>query len=415
MKRADQRALVPVVLLLAGVLVLNVLMSYQFFTRPYPGFNDYATPWEAARSYFYEDIDPYSAQASLNIQTLLYGGPAAADQQPNHYAYPFYTVLVVWPLIHIDYAWATAIWLVVTEVLLIGALFLLLSAYRWRPPVVVLTGLVVLSLFSYPAARGMILGQVSHLVYFLIALIVWSLTRRRDRLAGFVLALSTLKPQLAVFVVVFVVLWAIAERRWALIASFAITLAALLGFSFLFLPDWVSGFVKQLLLYPSYIEVSTPAQVIAQVFGPGAQVIELTLNGLGVALLAVTWGQLLGSKRRERFGWTLMLTLTMSQLIGLRTATPHFIVLLIPLIGILALVNRRQRGPWSLLIILGLFLLPWLQFFASLGIAKQEHPWMFVPLPLAMVVVLLATRRTWWRAGFLSPPADDKAGVLTHD
>ncbi len=414
-KRSDQRTLLLVGLLMGGMLVLSVLMSYQYFTRPYPGFNDFATPWAAARSFFYQGIDPYSAQASLNIQTLLYGGPATADQQPNHYAYPFYTLFVAWPLIHLDYAWATAIWLVVNEALLIGALFLLLSAYRWRPPKSVLVGLILLSLFSYPAARGLLLGQVSHLVYFLLAVMIWAITRSRDRLAGFVLALATLKPQLAVFVAVFVLLWALAERRWTLIAWFAVPLAALLGLSFLLLPGWVSGFIDQLLLYPSYIEVSTPAQVAAGLFGPGAQAVELALNALGLVVLVVAWWQLLVNKRRERFGWTLMLTLTMSQLIGLRTATPHFVVLMIPLIGLLALLDRRRHGRWSLLVMLALFVLPWVQFLATLEAGKQEHPWMFVPLPLTMLILLLVTRRAWWRAGFVSPPADDKAGVLAHD
>ena len=405
----NQWAIVLVVGLLAALLAVNVVASHEFFTKPYPGFNDYATPWEAARSFFYEGIDPYSAQTSLNIQTLLYGGPAAPDQQPNHYAYPFYTLAVAWPLIHMDYGWATAIWLVVSETLLIGSLLVLLAAYRWRPPPLVLVALVLVSLLSYPGARSLILGQVSHLVYFLLAMLVWSLARGRNRLAGFLLALSTLKPQLSVFVVLFVVLWALAGRRWALLTAFALTMAVLLGLSFLLMPGWVGGFVNQLLLYPSYIEVSTPAQVVSWLFGGAARPVELALNGLGLALLAFTWWQLIIGRRTERFGWTLMLTLTMSQVIGLRTATPHFVILMIPLLWYFRQFDLRGRNLWTLLLLLAIFLLPWVQFALTVD-GRQENPWMFVPLPLAMLVLLLLTRRAWWHDGALNPPGVGKAG-----
>lgn len=410
----NRRLILLLAALLALLLIVNVVASYQMFTRPYPGFNDYATPWEAARSFFYEGINPYSAQASLNIQTLLYGGPAAPDQQPNHYAYPFYTLAVAWPLIHMDYAWATAIWLVACETLLIGALVLQLAAYRWRPPPMVLAALVLLSLLSYPGARGLILGQVSHLVYFLLAALVWSLARGRDRLTGFILALTTLKPQLSVFIVVFVVLWALAEHRWRLVIAFGLTMAVLLGASFLFLPGWVSGFVDQLLLYPSYIEVSTPAQVVSWLFGGAARPVELALNGLGLALLAAAWWPLLVRGRRERFAWTFMLTLTLSQLIGLRTATPHFIVLMIPLLWYFKQLDRQRRNGWTLLILAAVFVLPWAQFVLTVEV-RQEHPWMFVPLPLAMLILLLLSRRVWWSDGSLNPPPVGNGPALTQN
>lgn len=41
--------------------------------------------------------------------------------------------------------------------------------------------------------------------------------------------------------------------------------------------------------------------------------------------------------------------------------------------------------------------------------SRQENPWMFVPLPLAMLVLLLLTRCAWWRDGALTPPPG-KAG-----
>jgi hypothetical protein len=382
--------------LIAAALAIYVLVTWQVFTKPFPGFNDYTTVWEASRSYFYDGLNPYSAETSLNIQTRLYGQAAAPDQQPNHYAYPFYTIFASWPFIHFEYTLATAMWVVLLQACLVGALILLLDLYRWKPRPLTLAGLVMFCIVCYPGARGLILGQISHLVYFLQVLALWALVRRRDNLCGVALALSTIKPQMVVLFVPLLLLWALSQRRWRLIAAFAITLVVLVGFSFLIQPDWVSGFVHQLQLYPTYIDVSTPAWVIAQYLpglGSGA---ELVLNLLGFGFVLWTWFALFIQHKHERFLWTVMITLTITHLVGLRTASPHFIVLFIPLVFYLRNWSRQRKPLWIGLTLFALFLLPWLHFSLTIGDAKFEHPTVFLPLPLLTMVVLLLTRRQWW-------------------
>lgn len=402
--------------LFAGLMVANVVFSYMTFTAPYPGFNDFMTPWEAGRGFFYDGINPYSAEASLNIQTRLYGRAALPDEQPNHFAYPFYTVLVVWPLIHVDYAWATAIWLVFNEALLGGALLLLLNLYGWRPRPLMITILLLFTLFAYPAARGLILGQVSHLVYFLQVLAIWALAKDRDRLAGVALAVSTFKPQMGVLIVPFLLLWGLQQRRWPFVAAFGTTFGALVAASFLLLPGWAGGFLDQVLYYPSYIEVSTPAWVVGQYLlglGRGA---ELALNALGLALLLWAWYGVLVQRRDERLTWTLMLTLTITHLIGLRTATPHFVVFIIPLVFYLRHLARRRLALLTLGLLAALTVLPWLHFLTTIGDAKFEHPTTFLPIPLLTLAALLLTRRLWWDAPPLIASHNTAiAGHPTHD
>ncbi len=393
-------------LLVAGVilaaLAAYVLVTWQVFTKPFPGFNDYTTVWEASRSYFYDGLNPYSAETSLNIQIRLYTRAALPDEQPNHYAYPFYTVFASWPFIHFEYTLATAMWVVLLQACLVGALVLLLDLYRWKPSPLMLAGLVLFCLLCYPGARGLILGQISHLVYFLQVLALWALVRRRDTLSGVALALATAKPQMVVLFVPLLILWALSQRRWRLTGAFALTLAALVGLSFLMQPDWVQGFLYQLQLYPSYIEVSTPAWVIAEYLlglGSGA---ELALNTLGLIFVLWTWFALIIQRRHERFLWTVMITLTVTHLVGLRTASPHFIVLLIPLLFYLREWARQRKPLWIALTLFALFLLPWLHFTLTIGEAKFEHPTVFLPLPLLMLAVLILTRRQWWRTVYNS-------------
>lgn len=404
-----QRQLLGLALLVA-LLGASIIVTYTVFTHPFPGFNDYMTPWEAARSFFYDGLDPYGPEASLNIQQRLYGRPAGPDDQPNHFAYPFYALFVAWPLIHMDYAWATAVWLVFNQALLVGALLLLLNLYGWQPRPLALAGLLLFTLLNYPAARGLLLGQVSHLAYFLQALALWALARRRDRLAGLALALSTFKPQMGVFLVPFLLLWGLRARRWRFVASFTALAAALLALSFALQPGWLAGFAAQLTLYPAYIEVSTPAWVLAQYLPGQSQAAELALNAAGLVLLLWTWHAVLARGRAERFWWTVMVTLTITHLIGLRTATPHLVVLTIPLVFYLRALAQQGRGWRAAALLLALLLVPWLHFLLTLGSGKFEHPTLLLPLPLLALAALWLTRRQWWAAPVPAPPDGGFAG-----
>src|SRR5262249_42257287 len=160
-----------------------------------------------------DGLNPYGDQASLNIQKQIYGRPSLPNEDPGYFVYPFYTVFLLWPLVYMPYAWASAIWMVLLEMLLIVALYLLLDLFRWRPSPLMTALLTVWTLLFYFAARGLILGQIGLLVYFLEVLTFWALTKKRDSLAGVALAISTVKPQMGFPIIPFLLLWAERERR----------------------------------------------------------------------------------------------------------------------------------------------------------------------------------------------------------
>ena len=55
--------------------------------------------WEGVRSYWRDGLNPYGEAASANIQQRIYGRMAADDEDPGYFAYPFYTVFVLLPLV----------------------------------------------------------------------------------------------------------------------------------------------------------------------------------------------------------------------------------------------------------------------------------------------------------------------------
>ncbi len=387
-------------LLLMATLTAAVTLTHNLFTSRVPGMNDFLSRWEGARSFFVDGVSPYSDEASLNIQQRIYGRPVVANEDPGFFVYPFYTAFVMWPLVFLDYAWASAVWLVFLQACLLTALALILDLYRWRPAPLLLVVLLLWALFDYFAARGLLLGQPSHLVYLLQVVTVWGLVKQRDALAGAALALSTLKPQMGYLIVPLLLLWALRERRTRFVAAFALTFSGLMLASFIAQPDWFGAWVEQVRLYPQYTAAAYPDT------GSPAWILTTSLFGvdlewlltLGFALpMLWGWYSLLVQRQAERWLWVVLMTLVVTHLIAARTATPHFVVFNLAIIAYLQQAGRRWGGATVVVILVGGTVFHWAQFALTIqGRGSLEHPSLFLPLPLAMFALLLWTRRWWW-------------------
>jgi hypothetical protein len=385
---------------LAALLVGNVIVTHDMLTAPHPGHNDFLSRWEGARSYWRDGLNPYSAEASLNIQQRIFGRAATEDEDPGYFAYPFYTALLVWPLTLVSYAWASAIWMVLLEACLIAAVLLLMHLYGWRPSPPMLAALLVWSLTNYFAARGLILGQPALVVYLLQVVVLWALARQHDTLAGAALAFSTIKPQMVFLFVPLLLLWAWRVRRWRFVGGFVVVWGALMMVSFALLPGWLFDWIDQVRAYPSYTDIGSPVWVITRYYlGLGA-VGEWIGNVLLWALVGWVWYGVLVRRQMARFAWAVMITLTITHLSALRTATPHFVIFTIPLMFYFAMIARRWRAgsAWIVLLLVILLVEPWAQFLLTVD-GQFEHPSMYIPLSVTMLIVLWITRRQWWESG----------------
>ncbi|MBI5960976.1 MAG: DUF2029 domain-containing protein [Chloroflexi bacterium] len=387
--------------ILALLLVGNILATYNYLTEPHPGHNDFLSRWEGARSFWRDDLDPYGDQATLNIQVRIHGRAAREGEDLGYFAYPFYTLFLVWPLVYVSYAWASAIWMVLLEVCLIGSLFLLLNLFGWRPRPWLLALLLLWTLIYYPAARGLLLGQVGHVVYFCEVLTLWALAKKRDRLAGVALAISTVKPQMGFLFVPFLLLWGWQFRRWNFVGSFGAMWGGLMLVSFALEPGWIGGWVDQLQQYTSYTAIGAPVEVLSQEYLGLGQAGEWVINLALWSLMLWAWYRVLIHRDSERLDWTIMLTLTVTHLSAVRTATPHFVVFTIPLVfyfRALVYANRRWGSLWIAVCLLMLWLLPWVQFLVTVE-GDFEHYSLYLPLPFGSLILLWLMRRRWWSAG----------------
>jgi len=375
-----------------------VVVAHNMLTEPFPGHNDFMSRWEGARSFWVDHLNPYGDEASLNIQKQIYGRAVVEGEDPGFFAYPMYTAVLVWPLVYMDYAWASAIWMVLLAAFLIGSLFFLMDLFKWRIASWLLGILCIWVLFFYYSARGLILGQVGVVVYFLELVALWAIIKDKNTLAGIALAISTVKPQMGFLIVPFFLLWGLRYRRWKFIASFGVTMLVLLAVSFVLQPSWLGDWLKQLGNYTSYTALGSPVWIITSYYLHLGGWAELLVSGLLGLSMLVTWYWVLRG-HPEQFMWAAVMTLTVTHLIAPRTATPHYVVFIIPLMFYFAMLvqRNRQRGNlWVVLWLVVLLVVPWVHFLLTVD-KHFEHPSIYLPLPFIIFFLLWYTRRLWWK------------------
>jgi len=210
-----RRTLARALVLAAAVACLFVLNS---FFEPHYDFNSF---WGAGRALL-QGENPYDYAVILDI---------LAPRATANFNYPLYIAVLVVPLGLFDLETAKNIWLTVSEVLFFASLYLAgRGVHRTRGFAL---STVACAAFV-PTLIAFFDQQTSMFALFLLLLIYYGLQKDRHVLSGAALALSLIKPQTMVLVLI-VTLPRL--RRKGLVA-FAVTMAAMLALAFGLMPDW---------------------------------------------------------------------------------------------------------------------------------------------------------------------------------
>jgi len=388
--------LVSILFLALLAAAANVVATHYLFTVRFPGANDFYPRWRGAQLFWQEGLDPYSEAATQAIQEGIYGRAAQPDEDQVLFAYPFYTVFFVFPLVWLPYPWVQAIWLVFLEFALLMGVFLTLDMLRWRLPrwLTVLTALW--TLFFYHSVRTIFLGQFAGFVFFAVVITLWCLRKERDLVAGVALAATTLKPQMSVLIIPVLLLWGLGRRRWRFLASFGVSMGVLIGLSFVLVPGWAVAFFQQMTLYPSYTAIGSPVWILTHYYAPGLGVVgEVLLSGILLLVLLAQWRYMWGEEIDSGVSWWVLgLTLVVTNLIVTRTATTNYVVLYVPLFFALKMALDRVRRPnLSLAVFYGGSALAIWWLFLGTVVVRYEHPIVYLPLPLGLLLVFVLGRR----------------------
>jgi hypothetical protein len=257
---------------------------------PRGSLSDLYPRWLGARELLLHHRDPYSPEVTREIQIGYYGralDPTHAgdpkDQQA--FAYPVYVVFLIAPTIGFPFAAVQEAFSWLLLALVIVTVPLWLRAFGWRPPALGTAILVVLAAGFFPIVQALKLQQLTLVVCGLIAGCVLLLSRRQLLLAGILLALATIKPQLVLPLVEWLILWACSDfrQRRNFLWGFGGTMMLLLGAAQWVLPGWIGRFWAALAAYRQY--TGRPVSVLATVTTPaiGAILAVFVVMILGIA------------------------------------------------------------------------------------------------------------------------------------
>lgn len=397
--------------------IQGVLIPYQRadsarLGTPRGNLSDLYPRWLGARELFLHGRDPYSFEITREIQEGYYGralDPARPHDPKDQaaFAYPVYVVFLLAPFLHLDFSVVRSAFTWVLAGLILASVLLWLKALGWHVSRSAKAMFLLLTIGSFPAAQSIKLQQLTILVTAMIAAAAAALAAGWLALAGLLLALSTIKPQLVAPLLVFLLLWVIGDwrKRWPLFLSFSVAMACLVGGGELVLPGWIKEFIAALAAYRRYtVGISILQGTLTPI---GGTIATTGLLGL-LALLAWKW-------RREpaaSLPFRLMVSLCLvTTVLIIPTWAPYNQVLLLPAVLLLVrdwrVITRFGVLPRLLyLIVAGLVVWPWLATL-YLGVAAFFRPAavvqrgatlpvftsLLIPLGLAVLMAIYAVRR----------------------
>jgi hypothetical protein len=384
-------------------------------------FSDLYPRWYGSRALLVDHRDPYSAAVTSEIQTLAYGRAAhpGESRDEERFAYPLYIALLLAPTVGLPFARVESVFLFLLPVLAVLSVLLWVAMLGWRCPKATLGALVLLSLGNFPMLESIYLEQPGLLAAALLAGAGAALASGRMGLAGALLALATIKPQLSVPLAIWLLLWACWEwrSRARLVLSFALTMLVLAGVSELLLPGWVTEFLAGLAAYQHYTGNFSILTLLFSNLGTAFAGI-----GLAGALALVASQMRLESAGSDRFNYGFVMVLTVT-VVAMPTLYPTGQVVLLP--AIFLLLQHRQPV-WAagrarrlgLVAVFSLIAWPWVgslaYLLASLAVplSSLRRLWI-VPvasillIPLALLIMLASLAPTG--LGVI-PPAQVSSG-----
>ena len=395
--RRSRRGLTALQVFLLVAVVAALGYANERITRELKPGDDFSVAWTASDLWLHQRISPYDERVIQAAQLLVFGRISASDviHRPILFLMPMPAMLFYAPFGSLTFQLARTVWMTLSEVGLLALCALSLQLARWKGPPW-LTGLLLLfAVLWYHSAAAVLAGQFAVIEGLLLTGSLLALRRKLDSVAGLLLGLSSVMPQISFLFIAFVLVWAARARRWSLVLWTCGSAAAIFALSLALLPDWPLQWIAQILrLYRT--ADARPILVAASSFLPGAS----SWLSAGLVLLSVIylgWEWLAVLNQQDRWlQWTSALTLLFTVLLTYRTTTGVFVVLIPGLILAMAVWIDRwgsRAAGWVVLHLLALGGgLWWLSFRTSAG--DQESLVMFLPAPFLILIELWWVR--WW-------------------
>lgn len=392
-----QKSQRPLVIAIA-ILVIFALLTwgmYEMLTSPARYNNrDFMSLFAGGKAVL-RGLDPYDTAVWNPLRAELGSTWMPDDRAP----FPLWTLLLVLPFAALDLGWAAAAWLAFSLCVLGGGLFLLINTFYHKPLPVAEFALVALLTFTHRAVLvSMNNGQITFLLFFILALFLWVVRRERPFLAGFVLSFVIIKPNPFILFVPAFGLWLLWQKRWHIVAGAATGGLGMLLISWLVLPGWLF----------EWLNVTGKTEVTAitpTVWGLAYEILPVGWSVLGllfVLLVTAVLGLIIFRNPFLTETQVMPLVLIASLLTTPYAWVYEHLLLLIP--AILLFLAIKQRGLAALVWLLLVFVLPWGTFWLAENRASDTFT---AVVPLIVGLLFYST--------LIAKPTGSSAGKISYD
>ena len=359
---------------------------------PRGNLSDLYPRWLGARELLLHHRDPYGADITREIQIGYYGRPLdptlpddPIDQQA--FAYPVYVVVMLAPTVTMPFSAVHRLFFWFLAIVTAVSVPLWLRALGWRVSNCSLAAWILLTLSCFPAIQGLRLQQLTVLVAALIAGSITALVRRQFAIAGILLALATIKPQLVFLLILWLAIWVLGDwrARQRVLWSFAVSMMVLVATAEFLLPGWITEFRRALKEYYHYTGGGNSVLDVVLAPIPGKVVSAL----LVAFLLIFLWKNRRTTEETPAFQWSFCFTLATTFLV-IPMFAPYNQLLLLP--GFMMALRASRQ-------LLAKRLLP--QFLWSITAFSVFFPFVAaVCLVIALAFVPAATVQKAWGPPF---------------
>lgn len=362
-----------------------------------PGGFHFLPGWMAAGAWLRDGVQPYAASIRTAAERMMHGGPAEPQlgESPGGFVYPAPALAFFLPFALLPYETARGLWLVVLELSLVALVVIGPRLRRPRPLGRRTVLSLIFALASLHSLQGLIVGQLAILQALLVAGTLLAIARENDTLAGILLGLTMVKPQMSFLLVPYVLLWSRNAGRWSIPSAWAVTLAVLLAGTLLLFPQWPLQWAREVALLAERVPARSALSALILEGSQALAWMVVVLTGLLLLYLIWEWSQT-GGQPGRRFQWTAWLTVVVGALVGPRWTSIDNVVMIPAWLWLFEGWSERWGRQGGLLALLAgavLIALPWGTFFRS-DAGATEAPALLLAFPLFALLGLWWHR--WW-------------------
>jgi hypothetical protein len=374
-----------IIFVFISAFIIGLLFLYWLIYKISPDYwpigVDIYPRWVGIRA-FWNGLSPYSASVDIKTQTLIYGRPAIYGEDSFGFYYPAYIAVILAPLALLPVEIAAIIWSSFMLAIFVSIVVTLTLSLPNRPSPIVWAFLLLSSLLYRPALLSILNGQYGIFILGCWTLAYWMAWRDRSIIAGFLIALSIIKPSLTLFPVLLILFWALSTGQARIAFGFFLALSIMFTISLVQIGWWVPDFISKLGEYSRVLGTWSNRDVLTI---PGMLWLLLSMLLIVIGFIESTAEKLLSS---NLFFGTLFFNLSV---------TPHtleydLVVLILPLLLLSPILSKSKLGYSFHLFLLWV---PWVSWFlfTIIGIPVEiwwKAIWRFYPQLILVTLIIVA-------------------------